>query len=280
MTQEELNKKLDSFVKKYEGKTKGYPTDSSYQGECLSIAKLYIKEVFGIDAPPSGSNSAYGYWSNFPNPLPDYFEKVSNTPNGIPTKGCLIIWNTATGDGYGHIAIYTDGDVNTFTSFDQNWGGRQAHLQNHDYSNVVGWLAPKLSVSTTTPQPGVVSDPKAKIDLGKIGTSEYGIVELQALRSQLLAKDNSLDDKGKELIVVRRDNKILQDRVFELEKQLIVIQATSKPTDGQDQGSNPTDGSNDATQSENTSFIDLSKLPSWLGLLVRFFAGNHVAKDK
>ena len=131
------------FVKKYQGKTKGYPNDNSYKGECLSIVKLYIKECFGISPPPSGSNSAYGYWSNFPSPLGTIFEKVKNTSNGVPNNGDIIIWNTNVGNGHGHIDIFVEGNVNGFTGFDQNWQGRQAHLQNHNYKNVLGWLKPK-----------------------------------------------------------------------------------------------------------------------------------------
>jgi len=171
MTREQLAQKVDDFMSKYQGQTKGYPNDASYGGECLSIVKLYIREVFGIDAPPSGSNSAYGYWSNFPNPLSTIFEKVQNTPTGVPEKGDIPIWNTSTGGGYGHIDIFITGDVNAFTGFDQNWGGRQAHLQPHDYSNVVGWLRPRVAVPvpepptpppappTEPPPPVVVTDP-------------------------------------------------------------------------------------------------------------------------
>ena len=63
---------LQEFLTKYLGQSKGYP-DGSYVGECLSIVKLYIKECFGINPPPSGTNSAYGYWSNFPSPLDTVF---------------------------------------------------------------------------------------------------------------------------------------------------------------------------------------------------------------
>lgn len=133
---------LEEFIKKYDGKTVGYP-EGSYVGECLSLVKWYIKECFGINPPPSGSNSAYGYWSNFPSPLGDVFEKVANTPTGVPNAGDIIIWNTNTGGGYGHIAVFLEGDTNRFTSFDQNYYGRHAHKQNHNYTNVVGWLKPK-----------------------------------------------------------------------------------------------------------------------------------------
>ena len=143
MTRQELAGNIDEFVEKYKGKTVGYP-EGSYVGECLSLCKLYIKEIFGIDPPPSGSNSAYGYWTNFPNPLPTVFDKVQNTLTAVPQKGDIPIWNTSVGGGYGHIDIFVSGDVNAFTGFDQNWNGRQAHLQSHDYTNIVGWLKVKL----------------------------------------------------------------------------------------------------------------------------------------
>ena len=65
---------FNEFVTKYEGKTVGYP-DGSFVGECLSLVKVYMKETLGFNPPPSGSNSAYGYWSNFPKPLGDYYTK-------------------------------------------------------------------------------------------------------------------------------------------------------------------------------------------------------------
>jgi len=142
---------LNDFVKKYDGKTKGYPDDTQYLGECLSLAKLYIKEVFGIDPPPSGSNSAYGYWSNFPNPLGSVFIKIPNTKGVVPVPGDILIWSTNTGGGYGHIAICLSASASSayFESFDQNWGSRAAHKVNHNYNNVVGWLHPKENMADT-----------------------------------------------------------------------------------------------------------------------------------
>lgn len=133
---------VDDFIKKYQGKTVCFP-EGKYCGECLSLCKQYILENLGIYPPPSGTNSAYGYWSRFPSPLGEVFEKVKNTPNGVPQKGDLVIWNTNAGGGFGHIAIFVEGNANKFTSFDANWNGRQAHLQGHYYNNVVGWLHAK-----------------------------------------------------------------------------------------------------------------------------------------
>src|SRR3990167_7915539 len=152
MTKEELTIKVGGFVKKYEGQTLGYP-EGSYVGQCLSLVKVYIKEVFGINPPPSGSNSAYGYWANFPAPLGEVFEKVPiyYHKNGPLFTGCIPIWDNNAGNGSGHIDIFLEGNDKSFTGFDANWGGTKAHKQSHDYTNIVGWLAPKVTVPDIIP---------------------------------------------------------------------------------------------------------------------------------
>lgn len=146
---------FDEFYKKYNDKTKGYPTDNDYNGECLSLVKLYIKETYNISPPPSGVNSAYGYWTNFPAPLSSVLVKIPNTNDITPVKGDIMVWNNKVGGGYGHIAICTGNNTGTqyFESFDQNWGGRQAHLVNHNYNNVYGVLRSK---GVFMPDPGAI----------------------------------------------------------------------------------------------------------------------------
>lgn len=133
---------LKQFVDEYEGKTVGYP-HGSYTGECLSLVKHYIKEVFNIDPPPSGCNAARCYWSKFPDPLGTVFKKVPNTPDLMPQEGWIAVWNGNVGNGYGHIAIVLEADVNQFISFDQNYYGKHAHKQKHNYNNLYGFLVPK-----------------------------------------------------------------------------------------------------------------------------------------
>lgn len=134
---------LEQFVSKYLGQTKGYPTDEYYKGQCLSIVKLYIKECFGIDPPPSGTNSAYGYWSNFPSPLGTVFEKVVNTDELIPEPGWIAIWQPWASNEYGHIAIVAEGSTtSTLKNYAQNWTSKVFQLESNRYTNVVGFLKP------------------------------------------------------------------------------------------------------------------------------------------
>jgi len=141
---------IDQLVTKLKGKTKGYPTDSSYPGECLSLVKLCLRDVYNIaNPPPSGVNAAYGYWTNFPAPLPTKFIKIAYAKGKKPSKGDIVIWGTGIGK-YGHIDIaYNNITTASFNGFDQNWGGKAAHIQNHNYNGVLGWLHPKGNIVGT-----------------------------------------------------------------------------------------------------------------------------------
>ena len=145
---------LLEFLNKYLGKTKGYPTDSFYLGQCLSIVKLYIKECFGIDPPPSGTNSAYGYWSNFPNPLGTKFQKILNYKDTIPESGWIAIWQPWDGNQYGHIAIVSEGcTTGTLKNYAQNWTSKVFQLESNRYTNVIGFLKPIINLEDNmTPQ--------------------------------------------------------------------------------------------------------------------------------
>lgn len=136
---------LQEFLNKYLGQSKGYPTDSQYKGECLSIVKLYIKECFGIEPPPSGTNSAYGYWSKFPSPLGTKFDKVENTDELIPQEGWIAIWQPWSSNQYGHISIVAkDCTAGTLKNYAQNWTSKIFQLESNRYTNVIGFLVPKV----------------------------------------------------------------------------------------------------------------------------------------
>jgi len=136
---------LDEFIQKYKGKSVGYPNDNYFKGECLSLTKWYIKEVFGIDPPASGCNGARCYWSIFPSPLDNIFEKVPNRPDLVPKRGWVAVWDGSVGGGAGHIGIVADDKAtkSTFNSFDSNWGSKTAQIVTHNYNNVYGFLVPK-----------------------------------------------------------------------------------------------------------------------------------------
>lgn len=131
---------LSEFISKYQNKVIGYP-GGMYRGECLSLVKQYILERYGIDPPPSGVGSAWGYWVNFPEPLPRVFEKFEYPPEFM-WPGDIIIWRKTPKMLDGHIAICVDSNwANGFISFEQNWYSRKAMLVWHEYTpDIYGWL--------------------------------------------------------------------------------------------------------------------------------------------
>ena len=127
---------LDDFIKKYKGKFVEYHSyGTGALNQCVDSVNQYITEVLGLQAiigtdaqdfPSKASKTDYDY--------------ILNTPSGIPQKGDIIIWVGT----WGHIAIFYEGDVNSFTSFDQNFPtGSPCQFVAHSYQSVKGWLHPK-----------------------------------------------------------------------------------------------------------------------------------------
>jgi len=205
------------FRDKSIGKTVGYP-NSEYMGECLSLVKRYITDVFGVFAPASGNGSASGYWLNFPSPLPSIFERVKNEASNVPKQGDIMLWLAYSGNQYGHISIIDSADSMSFTSLDQNWNGKAAKLVKHNYTNpaVIGWLTPK--------DPNINNDTKE--DMSKLLTylgadDENGAIS--RLREHLGEHDSKCDwgneskERGGYLGSARREISDLKPKIKSLD---------------------------------------------------------------
>jgi hypothetical protein len=189
---------LDSFLTKYLGKTKGYPDDTQFLGQCLSICKLYIKECFGINPPPSGTNSAYGYWTNFPSPLGEVFEKVEKTLDLIPEYGWIVIWKPWTSNPYGHIAIVDRGCTKTvLKNIAQNWTSKVFQRESQNYTNVVGFLRVKSL------QEDMITEEQKRIlqflteqgaDEGKVREAFGALGDIPKLKTEIAELKKSLKD--------------------------------------------------------------------------------------
>lgn len=128
---------LNEFISKYDGVGVNY--DGAYGNQCVDLYRQYVKEVCQVPQSPSVAG-AKDIWTTY---LSAYFDRIANTPTGVPQAGDIIIWNSTIGT-YGHVGIFISGNTTSFTSFDQNWpdsGGRGvAHKQAHNYTGVQGWL--------------------------------------------------------------------------------------------------------------------------------------------
>jgi hypothetical protein len=112
--------------------------DTATRDQCVDLFRIYNSKVIGGN--DVGGN-AVDYWTNYPL---NFYDKIPNTPTGVPQLGDVIIWGTKYG-AYGHIAVCTDiADTKGFTSFDQNDPLKsKCHYQPHTYTGVLGWLHPK-----------------------------------------------------------------------------------------------------------------------------------------
>lgn len=128
---------FQEFLEKYNGKFVEVAGSPGAENQCVDLANAYIRDVLGLPIIE---------WTNaidFPSKAGDAYEYIKNTPTGIPKEGDLVIWG---GNKYGHIAIFIEGNADTFRSFDQNFPtGSNVHVQNHNYTTppVLGWLRAK-----------------------------------------------------------------------------------------------------------------------------------------
>ena len=130
---------FNEWVNKYLGKQPDY--DNSGSAQCVDLAKCYLKEVFGVPQFSIGGSAKYYWEKKFPQL--DDFKKIANTPDFVPKKGDIAVWNSSKGGGHGHVAICTgEGDTKYFYSYDMNWNGKAMKKVKHDYSGFYGVLRP------------------------------------------------------------------------------------------------------------------------------------------
>jgi len=144
---------FDNFIKKYTGVPVDF--DGYYGTQCMDLMHQYIYDVLGLkDKSFLAQAYAYLVFTNYNNVSGhELFEKIDNTPEGVPQKGDIIFFDKnvsgVTGVA-GHVSIFVSGDINSFESFDANYPtGTLPHIQKHTYKGVLGWLKP-----TTAPAVG------------------------------------------------------------------------------------------------------------------------------
>ena len=144
---------FENFVAKWDNKPIDF--DGIYPNQCMDLMHQYLVEVLGLtDGAILAQPDAKSVYLNFDSVKGhELFDKIANTPTGVPDKGDIIFWGTGIGQ-YGHVAIMVQGDSNSFRSFDQNFPvGSVCHVQNHpDYVGVLGWLRlkPQKPMATIT----------------------------------------------------------------------------------------------------------------------------------
>lgn len=153
---------LQEFIKKYEKKTVDF--DGAYGGQCVDLFNKYLVDCLGItnpiqQFPVASAYQIFNYAKNNSS-----FVCIPNDPTAIPQAGDIMIWNQGVGP-HGHVAIFVEGDVMSFRSFEQNWNGVQkCVIVNHPYDHITGWLRPKRNVpEVVRPAPQPIEAPKQEV---------------------------------------------------------------------------------------------------------------------
>lgn len=162
--------------------------DGAYGYQCVDLYRKYCKEVLNVEEQGPLVEGAYQLWTNYRS---EDFYPIENTPEAVPELGDVIIWNKTPQMAWGHVAIFKEGNVSKFLSFDQNWPvGSACHFQNHNYSNVRGWLRPK-NLNLDLPTPGITD--QTRIDMGE----PWGVIDVITIRTILNNQANKIKELQK-----------------------------------------------------------------------------------
>lgn len=142
-----MRDKLNQFVENLNGQFVEVSSKSALY-QCMDLAYTW---VFCLDIPKATIQNTYAF-EVFTKPKPitlEYFDLIPNTPSGFPIDGDIVVWK---GGEAGHIAVALSGSTkDKLLIFEQNNPlGTNAHIQERGYTNVLGWLRPKV-VSESDP---------------------------------------------------------------------------------------------------------------------------------
>lgn len=175
---------FDTFVKTYLGKAIDY--DGGYGVQCVDAIKLYADKVLGLKFGAFGN--AHAYYDNYTQipMLYQNFTRIMNTPDFVPQRGDIVVWNKRRSGGNGHVAIATGiGDTKKFHSFDMNWDGKGGPLKEiiHDYTNVSGVLRPNKQINVSTNNSKFQNGQKVLLDIPVIVTGNRvgnGVIQVNS----------------------------------------------------------------------------------------------------
>lgn len=226
MTFNELKAKFEQFLSQNNGKPVIILPGSikTKHGQCFDLAVAFT-DFLGIPHYP-GNPSPFPYanacqiYTDFGDFQKQYFDRISNTPDYIPQKGDIVIWDAELNGGAGHVAIATgEGDANTFNSFDQNWSTTNwiPKIVNHNYDlgPVLGCL--RLKVTQPSTQPTMDNNWKQILDYAKgkflVNEAKDVIKYIEDLDAYRKSESAEKDKKQREIEALQIDNGKLSEQI-------------------------------------------------------------------
>lgn len=142
---------LAQFVAENNGQ--GLDFDGYYGDQCVDLVQFWAKNL--------GTHTFYGDAKDIIDQAGSDYIRINNTPDNFPSEGDIVVWRAngkVTGPA-GHVDIaYGNCTRDSYDGFDQNWLGHQYSeiIKNHPYSDVVGWLHPKILDNQEVNMPTIV----------------------------------------------------------------------------------------------------------------------------
>lgn len=136
---------LDYFISQNTGKVVSYDNVPSAAGQSPQLIAAWCAH---IGLPFQWANPA-DWWDDSDETFLEHWDKVVNdrkNADQLPNPGDIVIFDGSLpgSGGFGHATIFVRNvGPNSWVGFDANWGGRSAHLQNHNWSYALGWFTPK-----------------------------------------------------------------------------------------------------------------------------------------
>jgi len=187
------------FKNKWLGKGINY--DGSFGNQCMDVYRMYVKEVLACPQSPPVTG-AKDVWNTY---LPEYFDRIENTPTGVPQQGDIVIWGMSP---YGHIAICDHATASTLTCFEQNWkegdGSGVTELRLHgNYNSVLGWLHFK---NTMTEEQKRILDFIGNRTEGDVRQAFGALVDLPNLNKEIEALKTLSQDLAQRVAILESEN--------------------------------------------------------------------------
>ncbi len=207
---------FDDFIKKYTGV--GVDTDGYYGGQCMDLMHRYCVDVLGLaDLRILAFANAKGVYLNFNNVFGhDLFEKIDNTPTGVPLKGDIVFYGNGPD---GHVDMFIQGDVNSYRSFSQNLPtGSKSNVINHpNYNGVLGWLRYKKPV----PEPMATITQKELNSIIEARNKNWDLIQSALQTNNALVK--KIEELQKEIAYYPLERSVLNEiikHVDEIQNQI------------------------------------------------------------
>jgi hypothetical protein len=145
---------LQEFVSKYTGKPVDF--DGAHGCQCVDLARMYIREVWGFTKQPeSVIGAADFYFKHDSRPVQRELCRCVSYSGAYPPVGSLLIFKSSGTNRYGHIAICLNADASGIETFEQDGIANEKALKEGrpqqgactgkwlSYDRLVGWLTPR-----------------------------------------------------------------------------------------------------------------------------------------